>query len=86
MNGADDDVTAIKIESVKLAQRSDHDTTRGARIAVATGAGYLPHLRGIDTTGETGPRTRSAKRLEHQLHRRGVMLDDEQARADKLVV
>ncbi len=86
MNGADDDVAAIKIESVKLAQRSDHDTTRGARLAVAAGAGDLPHLGGIDATGDTGPQASSAKRLEHQLRRRGVMLDDEQARAIKLSV
>ncbi len=86
MNGADDNVAAIKIESVKLAQRSDHDATRGARLAVAAGAGYLPHLRGIDTIGNTKPQARSAKRLEHQLRRRGVMLDDEQARAIKLSV
>ena len=86
MNGTDDDVTAIKIESVKLAQRSDHHTTRGARLAVTAGAGDLPHLRGIDATGNTGPQARSAKRLEHQLHRRGVMLNDEKARAIKLSV
>ncbi len=86
MNGADDNVAAIKIESVKLAQRSDHDATCGARLAVAAGAGYLPRLRGIDTIGDTGPHARSAKRLEHQLRRRGVMLDDEQARAVKLSV
>ncbi len=86
MNGADNNVAVIKIESVKLAQRSDHDTTRGARLAVTAGAGDLPHLRGINTIGDTGPHARSAKRLEHQLRRRGVMLDDEQARAIKLSV
>ncbi|MCH8314538.1 MAG: hypothetical protein IIA64_01065 [Planctomycetes bacterium] len=86
MNSADDDVTAIKIESVKLAQRSDHDTTRGARLAIAAGTGYLPHLRGINTIGDAGPQARSAKRLEHQLRRRGIMLDDEQAQAIKLSV
>ena len=86
MYGADDDVAAIKIESVKLAQRSDHDATRGARLAVAAGAGDLPQLRGINTIGDTGPQARSVKRLQHQLRRRGVMLDDEQARAIRLSV
>jgi len=86
MNGTDNDIAAIKIESVKLAQRSDHDATRGARIAVAARAGDLPHLGGIDATGNTRPQARSAKRLEHQLRRRGVMLDDEQARAIKISV
>ena len=86
MNGADDDVAAIKIETVKLAERSDHDTTRSASVAVATGAGDLSHLGGIDATGDTGPQARSAKRLKHQLRRRGIMLDDEQARAIKLSV
>ena len=86
MNGADDDVATIKIKSVKLAQRSDHDATRGARLTVTAGAGYLPHLRRIDVLGNTGPQARSAKRLEHQLRRRGIMLDDEQARAIKLSI